>query len=348
MHENRSTTAIEIELLTHAQPISGRVKTGNLNRDFIGWLDLLSAIEDSRRPTANTAPDQPTSAACTPPADTHVDTIVDRVLSALGELPGVAAVALGGSRARGQGLPDSDVDIAVYYSRADPPAIEELHRIATELHDPGAPKLLGGYGEWGPWINGGALITIAGRRTDLLLRELEQVEAVIRNCRRGIVESVYTPGHPHAFHTHIYAGEAHHNQPLYDRYGTLAALKNLTVPYPQPLREALVRRFGWEMSFSIPLADKAIKRGDHAYAAGIVFRCIACMVQVIFAVNERYFLNEKRSVAAATAMTRSPPNFDTRVTLCLPGGSQDPTAALTALRDDVAALIDEGQRDDVD
>jgi hypothetical protein len=46
------------------------------------------------------------------------------------------------------------------------------------------------------------------------------------------------------------------------------------VPYPQPLNETLVRRFGWETSFSIPLADKAIKRGDLACAAGIVFRCV--------------------------------------------------------------------------
>ena len=207
-------TGIEIELLPHAKPISGRVKTRNLDRDFTGWLELMSAIEDSHRHPTNTAPDQLTGVPCAQPADTDIDPIFDRVLSPLGDLPGVAAVALGGSRARDQGLPDSDVDIAVYYSRADPPAIEELHRIATDLHDPGAPKLLGGYGEWGPWINGGALITIAGRRTDLLLRELEQVETVIHNCHRGVVESVYTPGHPHAFHTHIYAGEAHHNQPL--------------------------------------------------------------------------------------------------------------------------------------
>jgi predicted nucleotidyltransferase len=337
-------TTIEVELLPHATPISGRIKTGDLNRDFTGWLDLMSAIEDSRRHPTSMELDPPTSVPCT--QSTDIAPIVARVLSALGDLPGVAAVALGGSRARSQQLPDSDIDIAIYYSRADPPAIEELHRIATDLHDPEAPKLLGGYGEWGPWINGGALITIGGRRTDLLLREVEQVETVIRDCRQGVIESIYTPGHPHAFHTHIYAGEAHHNQPLHDPSGTLTTLKNLTVPYPQPLKETLARRFGWEMSFSIPLADKAIKRGDHAYAAGIVFRCIACMVQVIFAVNERYFLNEKRSVATAAAMTEAPPNFDTRVPLCLPGGSQDPTAALTALRDDVAELIEQGQRDD--
>ncbi len=38
----------------------------------------------------------------------------------LGEMPRMAAVALGGSWARGQGDPDSEVDLRVYYRPEDP------------------------------------------------------------------------------------------------------------------------------------------------------------------------------------------------------------------------------------
>ena len=44
----------------------------------------------------------------------------------------MAAVALGGSWARGEARPDSDVDLGLYYRPDDPPAIEDLRRLARE------------------------------------------------------------------------------------------------------------------------------------------------------------------------------------------------------------------------
>src|SRR3954465_6577048 len=107
-----------------------------------------------------------------------VDDIVERVATRLREVPGVAAVVLGGSRALGATSPQADVDIGVYYRGAERPDIEELRRAATELDDPGAPGGLAGYGEWGPWINGGAWLVVGGHKTDLLWRDIELFEEV--------------------------------------------------------------------------------------------------------------------------------------------------------------------------
>ncbi len=51
----------------------------------------------------------------------------DYIASRLASLPGVLAVSLGGSRARGANRPDSDWDFAVYYrGRFDPGDLRAL------------------------------------------------------------------------------------------------------------------------------------------------------------------------------------------------------------------------------
>ena len=78
--------------------------------------------------------------------------------------------------------------------------------------------------------------------------------------------------------------------------------------------------------------------------AGCLFRTVACLVQVLFALNERYFLNEKRSVAIASGLAHSPPNFGNRVEELLgrPGSNPDQliasVAAAEALLADVRVL----------
>src|SRR5260221_5542626 len=49
--------------------------------------------------------------------------------------PGLVAVVLGGSQARGTHAPDSDVDLGLYYDPARPPSRERLNALAHELDD---------------------------------------------------------------------------------------------------------------------------------------------------------------------------------------------------------------------
>jgi hypothetical protein len=86
----------------------------------------------------------------------------------------------------------------------------------------------------------------------------------------------------------------------------------MTVPYPDKLREALIRRFQWEVLFSIDNAQTAIPRGDPSYIAGCAFRALACATQVLFAVNGRYLINEKGAVAAAARLPLTVGDFAKR------------------------------------
>jgi hypothetical protein len=136
---------------------------------------------------------------------------------------------------------------------------------------------------------------------------------VIQDCIRGRIEIVYQPGHPHAFTSHIYLAEVALCQPLWDPHGVLAMLKSRVQPYPSELKRAIIRSFWWETDFSIRIAHKGISRGDVAYASGCCFRCVACLMQVLFAINEQYWMNEKGAVAIADDFKLAPVHLKERV-----------------------------------
>jgi hypothetical protein len=91
-------------------------------------------------------------------------------------------------------------------------------------------------------------------------------------------------------------------------------LKAMTAPHPDKLRQALIRCFQWETLFSIENGRTAVPRGDQTYIAGCAFRSLACVAQVLFALNRRYLVNEKGALAAAARLPLTVDNLDERVT----------------------------------
>jgi hypothetical protein len=124
----------------------------------------------------------------------------------------------------------------------------------------------------------------------------------------------------------MYMAEVHHGRALVDRQGGFAALQTYTVPYPPRLRETVVQRNLWEAQFALENAAKAPARGDTFYVAGCLFRCAAGLVQAVFAVNGRYFLNEKRSVAIAGGLRIRPERFADTITDILAATGRTPDA----------------------
>jgi predicted nucleotidyltransferase len=227
----------------------------------------------------------------------------------LAAVPGVIAVVLGGSQARRTADASSDVDLGLYYEPTVPPARAALNALAAALDDRRPADAVTRFGEWGPWINGGAWLTVGGTRVDWLFRDLARVRRVVADCRAGRPEIAYQPGHPHAFVSAIYLGELACCEPLADPDGVVAALKRTVVPYPPLLGRALVARFLSEAEFSLACAGKAAARGDVAYVAGSLFRTVASLVQVLFAANGRYCINEKGALAEADGLARRPEGF---------------------------------------
>src|SRR5215510_8810063 len=77
------------------------------------------------------------------------DELLQRVVTALAEVEGIAAIVLGGSRARGTAHEASDYDIGLYFSAARPLDTDRLLvSVKTLVDDPGAAKVTP-IGEWG-------------------------------------------------------------------------------------------------------------------------------------------------------------------------------------------------------
>ena len=84
---------------------------------------------------------------------------VKRLVEQLAGIPGVTAVALGGSRATGTHAPDTDWDFGMCYRGSiDVSAIRSL----------GYEGMVVEPGKWGRLVNGGAWLTVDGVRVDLL------------------------------------------------------------------------------------------------------------------------------------------------------------------------------------
>jgi len=271
------------------------------------------------------------------------DNLINKLADAIIQVPGVSAVVLGGSRARGTHTQKSDIDLGIYYHPDRPLDLSNFSRVAADFDDTHRPDVLTPPGGWGPWINGGGWLTVRGTPVDFIYRDLSKVSNIIADCHAGTVDIVYQPGHPFGFTTSIYMGEVAVCKVLREsERGELLALKAQTTPYSAALKKGIIAKFGWEVNFSLEIARKAIPRGDLSYATGACFRGVNCMLQVLFALNSEYWLNEKGALALADGFpicpaelkARAEPAFD-----ALPTEGQSIAAAIDIL-DELSAETD--------
>jgi hypothetical protein len=261
-------------------------------------------------------------------------------------VPGIRAIVLGGSRARGSGDGSSDTDLGLYYDAESPLTVETLDQVAARHDDRKQLGLVTSIGGWGPWINGGGWLRVDGAAIDLLYRDTSKVESVIDLCIAGHIEIAYQPGHPLGFLSSIYAGEVSVCRPLWDPTNWVASNKARLIDYPEALRRELVRRFGFEAGFCLLIAEKPVRRSDVNYVAGCVFRAVSCLSIVLFALNREHWLNEKGALNLAGGFQVVPDRLCERVEAIWGSVVKDSdslTAAMAMVRklnDEVKALVE--------
>jgi predicted nucleotidyltransferase len=208
-----------------------------------------------------------------------------RVARALSTVPGVLAVALGGSRATGTHRPDSDWDFSLYYRGEFDP--ENLRRLGW----PGEIFPVGGWG--GGVFNGGAWFRVDGTPVDVHYRDLDDVEFRLAEAREGRFGIERLPFHLAGIPTYIVVGELAENVVL---YGTLPAVGE----YPERLRERASHRLLGDAQNTLRYARSAhAERGHLSDTAGAIALALLQAAHGVLARRGEWVTNEKTVIDRA-------------------------------------------------
>jgi predicted nucleotidyltransferase len=201
---------------------------------------------------------------------------MEELVGRLAAIPGVVAVALGGSRAAGRERPDSDWDFGLYYRGSiDTDAVREL----------GYPGTVAEPGEWGRLVNGGAWFVVDGTRVDLLYRDVEVVEHWTAEAEAGRYERDHVEGYLAGMTTYVLAGELAVNRVV---HGTLPRPS-----FPAALAAYAPARWFGSARFSLAVASTQLERGDTTTALGLTVKALVATSQGMLAARREWALNEK-------------------------------------------------------
>ncbi|WP_181777450.1 nucleotidyltransferase domain-containing protein [Amycolatopsis pittospori] len=212
------------------------------------------------------------------------ETFLAHVADTLAALPAVRAVTLGGSRAQNTHTPDSDWDFAVYYRGGFDPA---------DLRAVGWDGEISEIGAWGGGVfNGGAWLTIDGRRADVHYRDLDAVEHHLAEARQGRFH-----WEPLMFHL---AGI-----PSYLVVAELAVNRVLRGDLPQPafpdaLRETAPPMWRGRAELTLRYTRGAfVPRGQATEVAGALATAAMETAHAVLAARGEWVTNEKRLLSRA-------------------------------------------------
>ncbi|MFJ6543815.1 nucleotidyltransferase family protein [Streptomyces sp. NPDC091385] len=203
----------------------------------------------------------------------------------LAALPTVRAVALCGSRAQGTHTPDSDWDLALYYRGAFDPG--DLRALGWE----GEVSEVGGWG--GGVFNGGAWLTIEGRRVDVHYRDLDVVEHELAEAEAGRFRVEPLLFHLAGIPTYLIVAELAVNQVL---RGSLPR----PARYPDALRRSAPPR--WSGAARATLGYARAHHAPHGRlteVAGALAVAAAQSAHAVLAARGAWVTNEKRLLERA-------------------------------------------------
>jgi len=242
--------------------------------------------------------------------------LLTQIVERLSAVPGVRAVVLGGSYARGTQKPGSDLDVAMYYAEDAPFSLDAVRRVAESISAQGTPDVTDFYG-WGAWVNGGAWIHTAAGKVDFLYRNLDQVQRAIDDACRGVIHHDFNQQPAYGFYSVIYLAETRINLPLYDPHGEIARLKEQVAVYPPALKEKGAASNLWMAEFSLIHAEGYAKGGNGYAAVGALTRTAAFLTQALFALNETYFISDKTAMQEVAAFPLAPQGYAERLSAVL-------------------------------
>jgi hypothetical protein len=244
---------------------------------------------------------------------------------------GEYAISVGGSLGKGTWDKRSDIDFRLYH---------EFEIPWSDTH----PELWEGmYAATEHWRKQGVIVD------GIWARQIAPIDAAIRRWMEGKIEPqdmVWTIWGYHLL------TDIHNQYVIEDRFGVINAWKALLKTYPAALKSAIIEKHLGSLRYwrtDYHYANK-VQRQDVVFLAGLSAHLIHDLMQVLFAINEVFFVGDGNNLGYTQSFAIKPQNLELRVqTVLYPRLSPDRPFAdminvqyheLIALIDDVIALVE--------
>jgi hypothetical protein len=126
-----------------------------------------------------------------------------------------------------------------------------------------------------------------------------------------------------------------------DPSGVVALWQAQLTPYPQALQQSIIQKHMKSLNYwrSDYHYQNKVRRGDVVFLAGIAARLVHDMIQVLFAINETYYVGDGKNLHYVSTFAIKPENFAEQVNAILYPPQEADT--LTKQYDAIMILIDE-------
>jgi hypothetical protein len=250
-----------------------------------------------------------------------VQTVIDEFLPIIKKWDtGRFAISVGGSQGKGTWDSRSDIDFRLFHEK--------------ELRWPHEdPEMWAEYFEAiERWGKRGVIID------GVWCRRIEAIDAALDHWLEGELcpeDLVWTIWGYHLL------PDIYHQGVLEDPYGVIAGWKERLSAYPPRLKKAILEKHlgslrYWRKDYHY---QNKVQRGDVVFLAGLSARLVHDMLQVLFALNETYFVGDGQNLDFAKKFTILPEGFIERVNRALyPPPAEN---RLEAQYETLAGLIDE-------
>jgi hypothetical protein len=258
---------------------------------------------------------------------TNVKAIIDECVPLIRQFPaGRYAISIGGSRGKGTADERSDVDFRLYW---DQPA-------------PGWPDQLPA---WKAFRE--AMVTWRAKGTEIdgcWIRKIGDIDSWLDQWIEGQIapqDIVWTVWGYHVL------PDIYHQQVVEDPFDVLAQWKERLKVYPARLKKALLDKHLGSLRYwrnDYHYASK-VQRGDVIFLAGLSARLVHDIMQVLFALNQVYYVGDGSNLEFARHFQQQPPHLAERVREALypapgEGAFERQRRTLAELIDDVERLVE--------
>lgn len=213
-----------------------------------------------------------------------------RIAEAVGWLPGVVAVALGGSTGAGLGDAASDLDFHVYWEGPLAAPDERATGLAA-IADRGSVRAGAGTTSWTLEDH----LAVGGRPVELIFIRWADVPAEVEAAYgAGFAEEGFTTARLYSFA---------HGLVLHDPARLLGAVQaRLLVSYPEATRRAILLRQPARLVLCVDQLRAGQRRGDLLYVEQTRVKIQLLWFDLLFALNRRYHPGEKRLLVHAARL----------------------------------------------